>query len=85
MDKNKEIDALYKVLGLYEDLENGINGITLESYLNYLDRLYVLWLGKGNEEISDSLKGLWKLGENAGHKRVKSTIFHLMGAVKNGV
>ena len=28
------------------------------------------------------LKGLWKLGANAGHKRVKSLVFHMIDIVK---
>lgn len=85
MEKEKEINSLYKVLALYEEIDKEGSDITLESYLNYIDRMYVRWLGIGITEISDSLMGLWKLGKDAGHQRVKSTIFHLIGVVKDGI
>lgn len=80
MDKSKEIDALYKILTLYEDTEKGI--ITAESYLNYLDRLYVKWIGIGNYDVINTIKGLWHLGIDAGHRRVKSMVFNMITLVK---
>lgn len=85
MDKRKEIDALYKILALYEDMENGKNSINLESYLNYIDRLYVKWVGVGTSDIYDTLKGLWVLGQEAGHRRVKSMVFYMIAQVEKGV
>ena len=42
MNKNKEISALYKILVLYEEfIEN--KSPNIDSYLNYIDRLYVYW------------------------------------------
>lgn len=79
MDKKKEIDALYKILGLYEDIGKTIEA---DNYLTYVDRLYVKWLGIGNSEIYDTLKGLWTLGASAGHKRVKSMVFHMIGLIE---
>lgn len=82
MDKVKEINSIYKILALYEDInKEGIN-ITLESYLNYIDRLYVKWLGIGNMEIYETLKGLWLLGDKAGHRRVKSMVFHMISVIQ---
>ena len=80
MDKSKEIDALYKVLTLYEDV--GEDAITLESYLNYLDKLYVKWMGIGNSDIYNTLRGLWHLGIGAGHRRVKSMVFNMIALVE---
>lgn len=80
MDKSKEIDALYKVLTLYEDV--GEDAITLESYLNYLDKLYVKWMGIGNSDIYNTLRGLWYLGIDAGHRRVKSMVFNMIALVE---
>lgn len=85
MNKRKEIDALYKILALYEDMENGKNSINLESYLNYIDRLYVKWVGVGTSDIYDTLKGLWVLGREAGHRRVKSMVFYMIAQVEKGV
>ena len=81
MDKNKEISALYKILVLYEEFFNNKSPINIDSYLNYIDRLYIYWLGIGEEEIYNVLKGLWKLGINAGHKRVKSSVFHMIDII----
>jgi len=82
MDKTKEINSIYKILVLYEDLDKNDSGVTLEGYLTYVDRLYVEWLGKGKKEIYEILKGLWMLGKDAGHKRVKSLVFHIISIIK---
>lgn len=84
MDKTKEINSIYKILVLYEDLEKNSSGITLNGYLRYVDRLYVEWLGKGEKEIYEILKGLWFLGKEAGHERVKSLVFHIISIIKRG-
>lgn len=76
----KDIASIYKVLILYENLNN--EDITIDSYLNYIDRLYVYWVGVGDKEIYEILKGLWILGENAGHKRVKSMVFHMIDVIE---
>lgn len=86
---NNLIDSLYKILILYENVEKDNCPINVESYLNYIDRLYVKWLGFGCDEIYLTLKGLWELGETAGHKRVKSNVFHMISTLErfknNGV
>ena len=82
MDKNKEISAIYKILILYEEFIENKSPVNIDSYLNYIDRLYVYWFGIGEEEIYSILKGLWKLGANAGHKRVKSLVFHMIDIIK---
>lgn len=76
----KDIASIYKVLILYENLNN--EDITIDSYLNYIDRLYVYWVGVGDKEIYGILKGLWILGANAGHKRVKSMVFHMIDVIE---
>lgn len=76
------INAIYKILVLYEDLFKENSFVSLESYLSYVDRLYVEWLGKGNKEIYEILRGLWLLGKEAGHKRVKSLVFHIISIIK---
>jgi hypothetical protein len=76
----KDIASIYKVLILYENLNN--EDITIDSYLNYIDRLYVYWVGVGDKEIYEILKGLWILGANAGHKRVKSMVFHMIDVIE---
>lgn len=76
----KDIASIYKILILYENLSN--EDITIDSYLNYIDRLYVYWVGVGDKEIYEILKGLWILGLNAGHKRVKSMVFHMIDVIE---
>jgi len=76
----KDIASIYKILILYENLSN--EDITIDSYLNYIDRLYVYWVGVGDKEIYEILKGLWVLGLNAGHKRVKSMVFHMIDVIE---
>lgn len=78
----KEISSIYKILVLYEEIEKNESLDNIDSYLNYLDRLYVYWLGIGDKEIYEIIKGLWVLGKNAGHKRVKSMVFHLIISIK---
>ena len=80
----KEISSIYKILVLYEEIEKNKSLDNIDSYLNYLDRLYVYWLGIGDKEIYEIIKGLWVLGGNAGHKRVKSMVFHLIDIIKKG-
>lgn len=82
MDKVKEINSIYKILVLYEDLCQNESNISLDGYLTYIDRLYVEWLGKGNKEVYEILKGLSILGKDAGHKRVKSLVFHIISIIK---
>ena len=55
----KDIASIYKVLILYENLNN--EDITIDSYLNYIDRLYVYWVGVGDKEIYEILKGRWSI------------------------
>lgn len=84
MGKEKEISSIYKILVLYEEVEKNKSLDNINSYLNYLDRLYVYWLGNGEKEIYEIIKGLWRLGTNAGHKRTKSMVFHMIDIIKKG-
>lgn len=83
MDKKREIAGVYKILGLYEDMCNA-NRVTQKDYLTYLDRIYVMYLGTGDKEIYGMLKGLWELGADAGHARVKSVVFHIIDLISRG-
>ena len=79
MNQDK-IASIYKILVLYEKINDSEESIN--SYLNYIDRLYVYWVGVGKEEIYEILKGLWKLGKEATHKTVKSMVFHMIDIIK---
>jgi len=78
--KEKEISSIYKILVLYEKINDSEENAN--SYLNYIDRLYVYWVGADEKEIYEILKGLWKLGKEAGHKRVKAMVFHMIDIIK---
>ena len=54
----KEISSIYKILVLYEEIEKNESLDNIDSYLNYLDRLYVYWLGIGDKEIYEIIKCL---------------------------
>lgn len=78
MDKKQKIDEIYEILIQFEALKNSDSLVTEESYKNYLDRLFVWYLGKGNEEIYNGIKGLYLLGGEASHKTVKRMVFHMI-------
>lgn len=89
MDK-KLIAPIYKILLLYEDVMSDESNVCEADYLKYLDRLYVRYLGYGEREIYDTIKGLNTLGVAASHDIVKASVFHMIdlmqkGAIKNGV
>ena len=67
MSQNRCADEFYKILGLWED-----------SYLKYLNRLFVKYYGLDKQEIYALIKGLYELKDNAGHETVKSVVFHLI-------
>lgn len=83
--KEKMISAIYKILLLYEDINNPNSQITEEDYLKYINRQYIRFLGKGNEEIYSSLRGLFMLGEEASHNEVKSLVFHLIDVINREI
>ena len=78
MGKIQDINAIYKILGLYEDIDKVDSPVNLDSYMAYLDRLYIQWLGSGVGEIYNSIKGLYILGDKVTHKQVKSTVFRII-------
>lgn len=77
MSKNKHADEFYKILGLWEDAFQK-QTISADSYLGYVGRLYIKYLGLAADEIYPLLKGLYDLGDKVAHKEVKSIVFHLI-------
>ena len=77
MSQNRHADEFYKILCLWED---AFQKRTLEkdSYLKYLNRLFVKYDGLDKQEIYALIKGLYELKDNAGHETVKSVVFHLI-------
>lgn len=75
------IQSIYLVLLLYEDVLDSNNNVELKDYLVYLKRQSVRFLGI-NQEVSETLQGLYILGNDIDHKTVKSIVFHLMNILK---
>ena len=77
MSQNRLADEFYKSLGLWEDAVQK-RTIEKDSYLKYLNRLFVKYYGLDKQEIYALIKGLYELKDNAGHETVKSVVFHLI-------
>lgn len=85
MTKRERIKSIYKILRQYEKIGQPGSNVTVETYKNYLDRLYVWYLGYGVEEIYIGLKGLYMLGDTASHDTVKRMVFHIIDILKKEV
>ena len=77
MSQNRRADEFYKILGLWEDAFQK-RTIEKDSYLKYLNRLFVKYYGLDKQEIYALIKGLYELKDNAGHETVISVVFHLI-------
>ena len=77
MSQNRHADEFYKILGLWEDAFQK-QTIEKDSYLKYLNRLFVKYYGLNKQEIYALIKGLYELKDNAEHETVKSVVFHLI-------
>lgn len=84
MNIERDKSGIFKILYIYEDAVDENKEVDESDYLAYLDRLYIKYLGKGNEEVYATLKGLHKLGLKASHKSVKSVVFHLIDSLEKG-
>ena len=73
------IDEIFNVLVQYEKaIDNNDMSATLDSYLGYVDKLYVRYFGQNHSEISAYLKGLYLLGADAHHDTVKRVVFDII-------
>lgn len=77
MDRKQKIASLFKILPLYESVVNTEDKITADDYLSYLDRISVEYLGMGENDIYNSLRGLRELGTTLEVKTVRSVVFHM--------
>ncbi len=82
MSQNKRIDGIYKILPLFEATDNGKDDFALQCYLSYLSRVYIQYLGRGNEEICDLIRGLIYLKNNANQKDVRRVVLHMIKLVE---
>lgn len=84
MEKKEQISQIYKILLLYEDIFDESSVVKLKDYLNYLDRIYIYWVGTGNSEIFNIIKGLKLLSLEVEHDTVKSMVFHIINLIEKG-
>ena len=82
MSQNKQVDGIYKILPLFEATEQGKDDFALQCYLSYLSRIYIQYLGRGNEEICDLIQGLIKLKGEAKQKDVKRVVLHMIKVIE---
>ena len=82
MSQNKRVDGIYKILPLFEATEQGKDDFALQCYLSYLSRIYIQYLGRGNEEICDLIQGLIKIKGEAKQKDVKRVVLHMIKVIE---
>lgn len=80
--KRQRIDDLYKILIFFEKVEDPNSKIDKESYLKYLDKLYVVYRGYDNERIYEPINGLRKLGMDIEHDLVRSIVFDMIRVIE---
>ena len=84
MNVKKRIDSVYKIFALRLSLEEENSDVTWEGYEKYLERLYVWFLGYGNEEIYNSILGLKKSYKEISLDTVKMIVFHIIHILEKG-
>ena len=82
MSQNKRVDGIYKILPLFEAAIREKDDFALQCYLSYLSRIYIQYLGRGNEEICDLIQGLIKLRGEAEQKDVKRVVLHMIKVIE---
>lgn len=80
--KRQRIDDLYKILIFFEKVGDPNSKIDKESYLKYLDKLYVVYRGYDNEKIYEPINGLRKLGMDIEHDLVRSIVFDMIRVIE---
>lgn len=78
MNIEQKINEIFNILVQFEKIEEKDSGVTENTYKSYLDRLYIWYLGYGNDEIAIGIKGLYDLGKKANHDSVKRIVFHMI-------
>lgn len=83
-NKEKLVNSVYNLLYSYEQIGKEGSEITLDSYLLYVKKLYVRFIGYGNPDIYLALKGLYDLRERADHETVKQIVFDIINILQKG-
>ncbi len=84
MSKDKNIDAVFKILPLFELAKAEGTELAIQSYLNYLSRMYIQLLGTNNDDWAQLINGLMKIGVDAEHSQVKRIVLHLTNQMNEG-
>lgn len=84
MSKDKNIDAVFKILPLFELAKDDMAEEHIQSYLNYLSRMYIQLLGANDETWAQLINGLMKIGVEAEHSQVKRIVLHLTNQMNKG-
>lgn len=79
--KKQRIDSIFYILVQFEQMFKPETDVTEKTYRNYLDRINVWYLGKGNEDIGYAIRGLKKLGKKAEHDTVRRVVFHIISLI----
>lgn len=84
VDKNKVIGKLFYILCQFEKIGDTTSEVTLQSWRNYLDRLYIWFLGYGNQDVCVALKGLQRAGKELKLDTVRRVVFDMISIIKEG-
>lgn len=79
--KKQRIDSIFYILVQFEQMFESETDVTEESYRNYLDRVNVWYLGRGDEEVCYAIEGLKKFGKYAEHDTVRRIVFHIISLI----
>ena len=86
MKKDKSVDAVFKILPLFEMAKAKMSEDYIQSYVNYLSRVYIQVLGMENIAWAQMINGLMELGMSEDHAQVKRIVLHLTNeSNKDGV
>lgn len=84
VNQDMVIGKLFSVLCQFEKIGDTTSEVTLQSWCNYLDRLYVWFLGYGNQEVCVALKGLQRAGKELKLDTVRRVVFDMISIIKEG-
>lgn len=77
MSENRMIDAVYKILPLYEEVVETKSEMVYRAYLAYLSRLSVQLAGI-DDGMTSMVRGLEVMGQDASHDQVRRSVFHMI-------
>ena len=83
--KRQRIDSIFYILVQFEQMMDDSTDVTEETYRNYLDRVNVWYLGRGDEEIGYAIEGLKKMGKEVPHDTVRRVVFHMIDILNKEV